>query len=325
LQHKAAADGNADGGHRALVGCHKAADDDVEAQQQIRDAVLPESLNGVCDQLLRCMREVGAHDLRREEENEHEQHRRKHTHGRERVAQELAAGRIVLLAVLVAHERLRALRHADHQVDDDGRCIGDDRIGHNAVRADAFEHRTVEEEDHQPRAELRHAIGQANGQNARVKARIEAELPQTERALFAKEVDKVRDTGGELGNACGDRRTEDTHVKVEDGDIVEHTVRQAPSDHRKERIARIAVRFDEHLEIVGYEVAHAERRDAEEIVLYIVERDLICAEEPCKRIQEEQHQRGDDRTDDEQGGEVLRKERVGLMPFILRDKNGDEG
>ena len=90
-------------------------------------------------------------------------------------------------------------------------------------------------------------------------------------------------------------------------------------------MTRVAVRFDEHLEIVGYEVAHAERRDAEEIVLDIVERDLICAEEPCKRIQEEQHQRGDDCTDDEQGGEVLRKERVGLMPFILRNKNGDEG
>ena len=47
LQHEPAADGNADGRHGALIGCHKAADDDVEAQQQIRDAVLPESLNGV--------------------------------------------------------------------------------------------------------------------------------------------------------------------------------------------------------------------------------------------------------------------------------------
>ena len=55
-------------------------------------------------------------------------------------------------------------------------------------------------------------------------------------------------------------------------------------------------------------------------MLDIVERDLICAEEPCKRIQEEQYQRGDDCTDDEQGGEVLKKERVGLMPFILRNK-----
>ena len=325
MQHKAAADGNADGWDGALKRRQKAPDDDVEAKEQIRNAVMPERAHRVRDQLLPRMREVEAHELRRKDVKSEEEHRRGDTNGRERIAQELSARGAVAPSVLEAHERLRALRDADHQLDDERRHIGNDRVGHNAVRTNIFEHRAVEEEDHQSRAQLRHAVGKADGQNARVKVRIEAEFAQPERALFAEKVRKVRDAGDKLGDARGDRRAENAHVEPENRDIVEHAVCQAPADHRKERIARVAVRFDEHLEIVGYEVAHAERRDAEEIVLDIVERDLICAEEPCKRIQEEQYQRGDDRTDDEQGGEVLRKERVGLMPFILRNKNGDEG
>ena len=78
-------------------------------------------------ELIARVRKVRAHDLRREEKGEQKQRRREDADGRERVAQELAAGRIVLLAVLVAHERLRALG-PDAPVGIDG----DDRI-HGSV------------------------------------------------------------------------------------------------------------------------------------------------------------------------------------------------
>ena len=278
MQHESAADGDADGRKRTLERGQKSADDDVEADEQIRNAVAAEGVDGVFDKLAGRVRKIGAHDLGGEEENERKQHRREHAHSRKAVAQELAAGGVVFPAVLEAHKRLRALRDADHQVDDDGRHIGDDRVGHDAVRADAAKHRAVEEEDHKTRAQLRHAVRKADGQDARVEARIEAELPQAEGALFAEKVDKVGDAGDELGNARGDRRAENAHVKVENGDIVEHAVRQASADDREERVARVAVGLDEHLKVVGDEIAHAERRNAEEIVLDIVERDVIRAE-----------------------------------------------
>ena len=278
MQHEPAADGDADGGNGTLERGQKPADDDVEADKEIRNAVAAEGVDGVFDKLARGVREIGAHDLGGKEENEHEQYRREHAHGRERVAQELAAARVVLLAVVIAHERLRALRDADHEVDDDGRHIGDDRVGHDAVRADAAQHCAVEEKDHQTRAQLRHAVREADGQDARIEARIEAELPQAEGALFAEKVDEVRNAGDELGNARGDRRAEDAHIEPKDGDVIEHAVRQASADDREERVARVAVGLDEHLKVVGDEIAHAERRDAKKIMLDIVERDVIRAE-----------------------------------------------
>ena len=55
LQHKAAADGNADGWDGALKRRQKAADDDIEADEQIRDAVVAERAHGVGDELVACM------------------------------------------------------------------------------------------------------------------------------------------------------------------------------------------------------------------------------------------------------------------------------
>ena len=198
LQHKAAADGNADGWDGALKRRQKAADDDVEAKEQIRNAVMPERARRVRDQLLPRVREVEAHELRRKDVKPEEEHRRGDANGRERIAQELSARGAVSPSVLEAHERLRALRDADHQLDDERRHIGDDRVGHNAVRTNIFEHRAVEEEDHQSRAQLRHAVGKSDGQDARVKVRIEAEFAQPERALFAEKVRKVREASDKL-------------------------------------------------------------------------------------------------------------------------------
>ena len=113
-------------------------------------------------------------------------------------------------------------------------------------------------------------------------------------------------------------------VEVKNGDIVKHAVRQASADNREERVARIAVCLDEHFEIVGHQVAHAERRDAENILLDIVKCDLVCAEKVRKRLQKEQHERSDDRAKGQQRGKILRKEGVGLAPLLLRDENGDE-
>ena len=97
-------------------------------------------------------------------------------------------------------------------------------------------------------------------------------------------MDKVRDAGHKLRDTRGDRRAEHTHIKVEDGDVVEHAVCEAPADDREERVARIAVRFDEHLKVVGHKVAHTERRDAEKVVLDIVKRDLVRAEKAGERL-----------------------------------------
>ena len=71
LQHEAAADGDADGRKRTLERSQKPADDDVEADEQIRNAVAAEGVDGVFDKLARGVREIGAHDLGGEEENEH--------------------------------------------------------------------------------------------------------------------------------------------------------------------------------------------------------------------------------------------------------------
>ena len=324
MQRQPAADRDTNSGHGALDGCHKPTDDDVEAQQQIRNAVAPECTDGVGDELIARVRKVRAHDLRREEKGEQKQRRREDADGRERVAQKFLTARVILFAVVIAHKRLRALRDADHEVNDNGRHVSDDRVGHDAVRADALEHRAVEEEDHQPRAQLCHAVGQADGQDARVKVRVEAKFAQPERALLAEKVDKVRDTGHELRDARGDRRAEHAHVEVKNGDIVKHAVRQASADNREERVARIAVCLDEHFEIVGHQIAHAERRDAENILLDIVKCDLVCAEKVRKRLQKEQHERSDDRAKGQQRGKILRKEGVGLAPLLLRDENGDE-
>ena len=324
MQRQPAADRDTNSGHGALDGGHKPTDDDVEAQQQIRNAVAPECTDGVGDELIARVRKVRAHDLRREEKDEQKQRRREDADGRERVAQKFLTARVILFAVVIAHKRLRALRDADHEVNDNGRHVGDDRVGHDAVRADALEHRAVEEEDHQPRAQLCHAVGQADGQDARVKVRVEAKFAQPERALLAEKVDKVRDTGHELRDARGDRRAEHAHVEVKNGDIVKHAVRQASADNREERVARIAVCLDEHFEIVGHQIAHAERRDAENILLDIVKCDLVCAEKVRKRLQKEQHERSDDRAKGQQRGKILRKEGVGLAPLLLRDENGDE-
>ena len=65
---------------------------------------------------------------------------------------------------------------------------------------------------------------------------------------------------------------------MENGDVVEHAVRQASADDREERVTGVAVRLHEHLKVVGDEIAHAEGRNAEEVVLDIVERDVIRAE-----------------------------------------------
>lgn len=67
LQRQPAADRDRDGGHGTLDGGHKPTDDDVEAQQQIRNAVAPERADGVFDQRIARVREICAHDLRREE------------------------------------------------------------------------------------------------------------------------------------------------------------------------------------------------------------------------------------------------------------------
>ena len=83
------------------------------------------------------MGEVRAHKLRRKKEQSCEQHRRKDAHGGQRIAQQRFAGAMLPLAVMIADERLRALRHADHEIDDDGGDVGDDRVGDNAVCADA--------------------------------------------------------------------------------------------------------------------------------------------------------------------------------------------
>ena len=114
--------------------------------------------------------------------------------------------------------------------------------------------------------------------------KVKAKSAQPERALLAEKVDKVRDAGHKLRDTRGDRRAEHTHIKVEDGDVVEHAVCEAPTDDREERVARIAVRFDEHLKVVGHKVAHAERRDAENILLDIVKCDLVCAEKVRERL-----------------------------------------
>ena len=57
-----------------------------------------------------------------------------------------------------------------------------------------------------------------DGEDARVKVRVEAKFAQPERALLAEKVDKVRDTGHELRDARGDRRAEHAHVEVKNGD-----------------------------------------------------------------------------------------------------------
>ena len=135
--------------------------------------------------------------------------------------------------------------------------------------------------------------------------RIEAEFAQPERALFAEKVRKVRDAGDKLGDARGDRRAENAHVEPENRDIVEHTVCQAPGDDGEERVAREAVRLDEHLKVVGHQIAHAERRKAEKIMLDIVERDLVRAEKAGERLQKQQHERRGHRAEDEQRGKIL--------------------
>ena len=52
LQRQPAADRDTNSGHGALDGGHKPTDDDVEAQQQIRNAVAPECTDGVGDELI---------------------------------------------------------------------------------------------------------------------------------------------------------------------------------------------------------------------------------------------------------------------------------
>ena len=118
MQRQPAADRDTNSGHGALDGGHKPTDDDVEAQQQIRNAVAPECTDGVGDELIARVRKVRAHDLRREEKDEQKQRRREDADGRERVAQKFLTARVILFAVVIAHKRLRALRDADHEVNE---------------------------------------------------------------------------------------------------------------------------------------------------------------------------------------------------------------
>ena len=88
----------------------KSPDDDVEAKEQIRNAVMPERAHRVRDQLLPRVREVEAHELRRKDVKSEEERRREDADGRERVAQKFLTARVILFAVVIAHKRLRALR-----------------------------------------------------------------------------------------------------------------------------------------------------------------------------------------------------------------------
>ena len=132
MQRQPAADRDTNSGHGALDGGHKPTDDDVEAQQQIRNAVAPECTDGVGDELIARVRKVRAHDLRREEKDEQKQRRREDADGRERVAQKFLTARVILFAVVIAHKRLRALRDAG-----ENRRCDDGDIRHHAIRRDA--------------------------------------------------------------------------------------------------------------------------------------------------------------------------------------------
>ena len=128
LEHQATTDGDADGRTRPFHRGEEAADEDVDPQNEVAQAVPPEGVGrrsgsapGWCwtgtpapagAPAGRCPKDHSGDD----------------GHGGEPVPQQLPAAGGVLLAVVEADQRLTALRNAHHHVDDQGVGVGDDGV-----------------------------------------------------------------------------------------------------------------------------------------------------------------------------------------------------
>ena len=170
------------------------------------------------------------HQPRRQQDNAQKDHSRHHGHSREPVPQQLPAAGGVLLAVVEADQGLTALGNPHHYVDDQSVGVGDDGVADQPLLADAPEDHVVEEQDHEPVAQLIDPIGDANGDETAVDAPIHPETDEVEGGLAPNKVAQIDHTGEQLGQASGHSSAPNTQIQVEDGHIVQDTVGQAAGD-----------------------------------------------------------------------------------------------
>ena len=183
----------------------------------------------------------------------------------------------------------------------------------------------VEQEDHHAVAQLRHAVGHAEGEQSAVNPPVHPEAHDVERAPSAQEVAQIDDAGEQLAQPRGDGGAPDAPVQHEDGQIVKRAVCQTAGHDRRNGDAGITVRLDENLHVIGDDEAQRERREPAQIVNRIIERRLVRAEQARKRHGEHQHQQRDCDADHRQQGEVLGKETVGPFALAAAEVDGDDG
>ena len=249
-----------------------------------------------------------------------------HTHqSYQTIAQQTAAAAPVLLAVVIADQGLGPLGHPQHDVQDQGVDVSDDGVAHQAVLADAAQDGAVEQEDHHAVAQLRNAVGHADGQEPPVDMPVGPEAHQVEGGALAQEMGQVDHTRQQLRQARGKGRAPCAPVQQEDGHIVQHAVGQAPGDHRDDGQGRPSVGFHQDLHVVRNDEAHGEGGKSPEIVLGIFQRHVLGPQQHGEGLQEDQHQGGDHQSDDHQHRQILGKQTVGIFPAALAQVDGDDG
>ena len=266
LERKSPAHGDGDSRLWPLHRRQEAAHEDVASQQYVAQAVPPQRAGRAAQQLRLFRAEEDPGDLGGKDHHTGEDHRRHDAHRRKAVPQQLPAACRVLLAVVVADQRLAALRDTQHGVDDEGVHIGDDGVAHQSVVAEAPEDDPVEQEDHHAVAQLRHAVGKAQRDQTLVDAPVHPELYEVEGVVSAQEVPQIDDARQKLGKARGEGRAPNAPVQNEDGHVVQHTVGQTAGDDRQNGQTGKAVGLDQHLHVIGDNEAHGEGRKALEIV-----------------------------------------------------------
>ena len=226
---------------------------------------------------------------------------------------------------MVADQRLAALRDTQHGVDDQDVHIGDNGVAHQTVVAQTLEDHPVKEEDHHTVAQLRHAVGHANGQQPLVDVPIHLELHKVEGVVPPQEVPQIDNARQQLGKSGGERSAPNAPVQHEDGHIVQYAVGQASGDHRQNRQPGIAVRLDQHLHIIGDDEAQREGGQTPEIVDGILIGHALGAQQHGKRLEENEYQSGDGQADAHQQYRILGKQAIGFFHLLLPQIDGDDG
>ena len=154
---------------------------------------------------------------------------------------------------------------------------------------------------------------------------VRPEAHQVEGGVLSQKVGQIHDAGQQLGKTRGKGRAPGAPVQHEDGHIVQHTVGQATGDHRDDGQGRPSVGFHQDLHVVRHDEAHGEGRQSPQIVLGVLQRYVLGAQQHGEGLQKHQHQPGDHQADNHQHRQILGKQTVGVFPAALAQIDGDDG